>query len=95
MALWGALALLLHQIAHEGQHGQVAGAFDGGCDAALVFQAIARDAARQQFALFVDELKQEVSVFVINVFDAEFAETAVFSGAQTDFWVAQKFDIFS
>ena len=73
----------------------MAGAFDGSSHAALVFQAVARNAARQQLALFVDELEQKVSVFVINVFDAEFAETAVFSGAQTDFRVAQKFDIFS
>ena len=73
----------------------MAGAFDGSSHAALVFQAVARNAARQQLALFVDELEQKVSVFVINVFDAEFAETAVFSGAQPDFGVAQKFDIFS
>ena len=47
----------------------MAGAFDGSSHAALVFQAVARNAARQQLALFVDELEQKVSVFVINVFE--------------------------
>lgn len=67
----------------------------GGSNAALEFQAVARDAAGQQLTLFVDKLDQKVWVFVVNVFDAELAETAVFFGAQPDFWVAQEFDIFS
>jgi hypothetical protein len=39
----------------------VAGAFNGCGYAALVFEAVARDAARQQFALLVDELKQKIA----------------------------------
>lgn len=73
----------------------MAGAFDGGGHAALVFQAVTCDAARQQFALFVDELQQKVAVFVVDVFDAEFAETAIFFVAQPDFRIAQKFNVFS
>jgi len=86
---------LLHQVSHKRKHRQVAGTFDGSRYAALVFQAVAGDAAREQFALFVDELQQKVAVFVVNVFDAEFAETAVFFVAQPDFRVAEKFYVFS
>jgi hypothetical protein len=69
---------LFEHIANERQQAQVAGTLNGSCYAALKFQAVAGDAAWQQFALLVDKLKQKVSVFVIDVFDAEFAETAVF-----------------
>ena len=86
---------LFHQVGHEWQHTQYPGAFDGSSHAALVFQAVARDAARQQFALLVDELQQKVAVFVVNVLDAEFTETAVFLVAQPDFRVAEKFYVFS
>jgi hypothetical protein len=86
---------LLHQVGHIRQHGQMAGALDGGGDAALVFQAVARDAARQQFALLVDKLEQEIGVFVVDMFNAELAETAIFFVFQPDFRVAEKFDIFS
>lgn len=73
----------------------MAGAFNGRSHAALVFQAVAGNTAGQQFALLVDELKQEIGVFIIDMFDAEFAETAVFLGAQANFRVAEKFYIFS
>lgn len=86
---------LLHQVGHVGQNSQVAGTFDGRGHAALIFQAVAGDAARQQFALLVDELEEEITVFVVDVFDAEFAETAVFFTTQTDFRVAEEFDVFS
>jgi hypothetical protein len=86
---------LLHQVGHKRQNSQVAGTLDGGCDAALVFEAVAGDTARQQFTLFVDELKQEVGILVINVFDAEFAETAVFFASLAQFGVAEEFYIFS
>lgn len=90
-SVWG----LLHQVSHKWQNGQVTGAFYGSGHAALEFQAVARDAAWEQFALFVDELEEEVLVFVVNVLDAEFAETAVFFSTQAKFWVAKEFDIFS
>ena len=51
---------------------------DGGGDPALVFQRVTGDAAGENLALFVDELQQKIRVFVINVFDAEFAEAAIF-----------------
>ena len=73
----------------------MAGALDGGGHAALVFQAVARDTARQDFALLVDELQQKVAVFVVNVFDAELAETAIFFVAQPDFRIAEEFYVFS
>ena len=69
--------------------------FDGSSYAALVLQAVACDPARQQFALFIDELEQEVRIFVINVLDAEFAETAIFFTTQPEFRVAEELDIFS
>lgn len=87
--------MLFHQVSHERQDCQVAGTFNGGGHPALIFQAVAGDAARKQFALFVDELDQKVGIFVIDVFDAEFAKTAVFLAAQTDFRIAQEFYIFS
>jgi hypothetical protein len=86
---------LFHQIGHEWQHPQVAGAFHGGGHTALVFQAVARDAPREQFPLFVDELQQKVAVFIVNVFNAKFAKAAVFFVAQPDFRVAEKFYVFS
>ena len=70
-------------------------AFDGSSYAALIFQAVACDAAWEQFALFVDELEQKICVLVINVFDAEFAKTAVFFATQPKFRVAEELDIFS
>ena len=73
----------------------MAGAFDGSRYTALVFQAVARDTARQQFALLIDELEQKVRVLVINVFDAELAEAAVFFVFQPDFRIAEKLNVFS
>ncbi len=86
---------LFHQVGQERQHTQVACAFHGSSHPALVFQAIACDTAREQFALLVDELEQEVCVLIIDVFDAELAETAVFFVFQPDFRVAQKLYVFS
>ena len=68
---------------------------DGGSHTTLVLQAVACNTTREQFALFVDELDQEIRILVVNVLDAEFAETAVFFAAQPKFWVAQELDIFS
>jgi len=90
---WG--RALLHQVGNERQHTQVAGPLHGGSDTALVFQAIARNTAGQQFALLIDKLKEEIRVFVVDVFDAKFAETAVFFATQPDLRVAEKLYIFS
>ena len=70
-------------------------ALNGSRNAALVFQAVACDTAWEQLALFVDELKEEICVLVINVFDSKFAETAVLFAAQPEFRVAEELDIFS
>lgn len=51
---------------------------DGSGKAALIFQAGACKAAREDLALLIDELQEEVCVFVINVLDACLFETAVF-----------------
>ena len=71
------------------------GTFNGAGNAALVFQAVTCDTAWQQFALFVDELEQKIGIFVINVLDTEFAETAIFFVPEPDFWVAEELYIFS
>jgi hypothetical protein len=86
---------LFHQVGDKRQHTEVTGAFYSGRYTALVFEAVTGDTAWQQFALFVDELEQKVGIFVINVFDAEFAETAIFFVFQPDFRVAKKLYIFS
>ena len=71
------------------------GAFDCRSDFALVLQRVASDAAGQQFALFVDELEQKLTVFVINMFDTKFCETAIFLALRANVWVAEEFDIIS
>jgi hypothetical protein len=86
---------LLHQVGQEWQNSEVAGTFYGRRNAALVFEAVASNTTWQQFALLIDELKQKICVFVVNVFDAELAEAAVFFAAQPDAWVTKKFYIFS
>ena len=88
-------ACLLHQVGNERQHAQVTGALDGSSDTTLIFQAITCNPAGQQFALLIDELEEKIRIFVIDVFDAKFAETAVFFATQPDFRVAEKFYIFS
>jgi len=73
----------------------VTSTLDSSRNATLVFEAVARDTAWQKRALFVDELEEEIRVFVVNVLDAEFAETAIFFVPETDFRVAQELYIFS
>lgn len=68
---------------------------DSSRNATLVFEAVARDTARQELALFIDELEEEIRVFVVNVLDTEFAKTAIFFIPETDFRVAQELYIFS
>ncbi len=92
---YSSVSALLHQVSEEGQDGKVTGTLDSRSDATLIFQAVARNTTRQQFALFVNELKKEVRILVVNVFDAVFAETAIFFATQTDFRVAEEFYIFS
>lgn len=86
---------LFKQVRDKGQHAQVAGAFHSGGYAALVLEAIARNAARQQFALLVNELEQKFRIFVVDILDTEFAEAAVFFASQTDFRIAEEFYVFS
>jgi hypothetical protein len=84
---------LFQQISDEGQHAQVACPLDGGGYAALVLQRIAGDAAGQNLALLVDELQQKIGVFVINVFDSEFAKTAIFLAFLTQIRITEELDI--
>lgn len=86
---------LLHQVCNIRQDGQMPGAFDGRGHLALVFERVAGDAARQELALFVDELEKEHIVFVVDMFNPEFAEAAIFCALQAHFWVREKFDIFA
>lgn len=71
------------------------GTLNGGSHPALVLQRIAGDAAWKHFALFVDELQQKVTVFVVNIFDTELAEAAVFLALLADVRIAEKLDIVS
>lgn len=43
----------------------------------LIFQGISCDAPGQEFTLLIYKLDKEIRIFVINMFDAEFAETAI------------------
>lgn len=45
---------------------------------ALKFQASASDATREDLALLVDKLEQEVRVLVVDIFDTSALEAAVF-----------------
>lgn len=83
------------QVSNKRQHTQMPGTLDSGSHPALIFQAVTGDTARQQFALFVDKLEQKVRVAVIDIFDTELAETAIFFAFQANFWIAEKLYIFS
>ena len=56
----------------------MAGALDSFGHFLLVLVGGTGDTAGQNLALLIDELQQEVGVFIIDVLDAEFLETAVF-----------------
>jgi hypothetical protein len=86
---------LLHQVGKERQYSEVAGAFNGGSHTALIFQAVTGDTTWQNFGLFVNKLKQKVCVFIVNIFNTELAEAAVFFAAQPKARVAEEFYIFS
>jgi len=73
----------------------VARSFDSGRNLALILERVARNPARENFTLFVDKLDQKVSVFVVNMFDAKPAETAVFFAILADLGIAEKLDIVS
>jgi len=51
------------------------------------------DATGKDFALLVDELQQEVSVLIVDVFDAEFFEAAVFFALCFNSYRGQIFDL--
>ncbi len=54
------------------------GALNGLSDAALELERSAGDAARQDLALLIEELLQELGVLVVDVLDTALLETAVF-----------------
>ena len=71
----------------------MAGTLDGLGDLALIFAGSAGDAARQDLALLVDELLQEVGIFVVDVLDAVLLEAAVFLSLGIDCYGSQIFDV--
>ncbi len=73
----------------------MASAFDGCSHFALVLHRVACDAAWEQFALLVDEVHQKVDIFVIDVFDVEAAEAAVFFAFLSELGIIEKLNIFS
>ena len=63
-------------------------AFDSLRQFALVLQTCTCDTAGKHTTLVVHEFQKEIGVFVVNVLDAQFFETAVFF---TNFWLVQGF----
>jgi len=84
---------LFQQIGYIGQQSQVTRTLYGSSHFALVLQRVARNAARQDFALLVDELEQKVAIFVIDVLDAKLAEAAVFLALLSNLWIAEELNI--
>ena len=58
------------------QHGQEAGALDGGVELALINGTGAGQACGNDLAIFGNEVTQGVDVFVINFLNAGYRETA-------------------
>ena len=59
------------------QHGQKAGALDGGVDLTLVNGTGASQTRGDDLAVFSNEITQRVDVFVVHLFDIGDGETAV------------------
>jgi hypothetical protein len=57
-------------------HGQEARALDGGSELALENRARAGEACRRDFAVFSDEIAQNVDVFVVDLDNAGHGEAA-------------------
>jgi len=84
---------LFQQIGYIGQQSQVTRTFYGRSHFTLVLQRVARNAARQDFALLVDELEQEVAIFVIDVLDAKLAEAAILFALLANLRIAEELNI--
>ena len=69
---------LFHKVGYIGQESEVAGTFNGLSDTALEFERCAGDAAGKDFALLVEEFLEEFRILIVDVFDAEAFEAAVF-----------------
>lgn len=67
---------------------------NGGRHPSLILQGISRDAPGQQFALLIHKLDEKIRVLVIDVFDAELAETAIFFPLLTQGGIGEEFDFF-
>ena len=72
---------------------QVTTALDSRCHFALVLQRVTSNTARQDFALLVDELQQEVAIFVIDVLDAKLAEAAILFALLANLRIAEELNI--
>jgi hypothetical protein len=55
----------------------VPGAFDGYRQATLKFQAGSSEAARQNFALRIDKLQEELGIFVVDILNASLFEATI------------------
>jgi hypothetical protein len=64
-----------------------------GSHLALVFEGVTRNPARQQFALLIYKLQKKIRILVINILDAELAETTVLLSILANLWIAQKLNI--
>ena len=71
----------------------MASALDGLGNFLLVLVGGTGDATGKDLALLVDELQQEVSVLIVDVFDAELLEAAVFLALCLYSYWGQIFDL--
>ena len=81
---------LFEQVRDIGEQGKLAGFFDRFRNFALVLERVAGDTSGQYFALLIDELEQEVCIFVINIANPEAAETAIFRPLLANFGITQE-----
>jgi hypothetical protein len=72
--------ILLNCIGYEGKKAKVTTTLDSHGEAALVLEARACDATWQDLALVVQELAEEIGVFVIDILDPIALEAAIFLG---------------
>ena len=70
----------------------MAGALDSFGHFLLILVGSTGNATGKDLTLLVDELEQEVCVLIVDIFDAEFFETAIFFALCFDSYWGQIFD---
>ena len=68
---------LLHHVSYIRQQRNLAGALHGLSHAALILQRSTGDATGQNLTLLVQELLQELGIFVVDILDTALLETAI------------------